>query len=200
MHDRDLRLKKCISKLNDLSDRKHIRLAPLLVTTYQNACFAICGIHPGVKASAYQKFEMRMHELDELGISYDSYAHGVIVAWHDWCVSKGMHVVPAHIFTGKRAFDRFMNVVYATIDTPHETDLAALMYDEQVVAEYYLTHDCSWNDAVDATEERTSQDLCNGLHDVLPEVLDYYNMLYGTSTRSLRQLRKDVRGSLPWHS
>ena len=191
MGDKNLRLKRCMRRLDKLVSDNKLSIAPLLVTAFRNATSNICGAYPAVSTKLYSAFMNRMHDLDDLDIAYDVYAYGVIVLWYPWCKERGMRSVPARLFVGDKAFERFSRLQYAKVDTRNDTDMAALLYDEQMVAQYYLLHDgLSWDDAVEHVVDEPYFMLYDGPSD---EVLSYFNMLYSTDAPSIAALRRHVK-------
>ena len=195
MKDKASKLSTCLEKISRLRIGKRRSLPePLLVVAYRQAMERICGVKPYVAQAKWPSFYTRMHALDEEGVEYGTYANAVITTWIDWCREKGMTTVPANIFTGDAAYERYMARVHdsknVSIDTPAQLEEFIRVQDEMTVARLYIdvgVHGvpCTWKEAV-----RASQRLLAFLpYDGAPgrmtlQVLELLNACYGLQAAS----------------
>lgn len=110
---------------------------PPLVTSYINAVRQICGIdRVFVYKNLYDKFLNVQFILDNKGIEYDEYALSVVNAWWSWCKKKHMKSVPAIMFCGKKAMERFYKERETFIaDTKADDVTYEELYNEVLYAE-----------------------------------------------------------------
>jgi hypothetical protein len=189
------RLNTCLEKISRLKiGKKRSIPEPLLVVAYRQAMERICGVKPYVAQAKWPSFYTRMRTLDEEGVEYGEYANAVITTWIDWCREKGMTTVPANIFTGDAAFDRYMVRVHdsknVSIDTPAELEEFIRVQDELTVARLYIDVNvhgvpCTWNQACDACWRMLAfvpKDDAPGR--LTPQVLELLNACYGLQAAS----------------
>lgn len=132
---------------------------PNLVRKYRNATVRIYGLIPFVSKSDYSKFRVLEDDLRDNDVDTAEYTNAVLLLLKSFIEKKKLRYVPVNMFCGTYAWNLYIkSKEMKTVDISDKEDIDILLYDELIVARYYIEqartfrHLISFKDAVVAVK------------------------------------------------
>ena len=143
-----------------------IQSKPQLIRHFQEASKKIFDSSPAISKEQYVKFQEVEKKLLKHEIFPKDYAYGLLTYLEPWVHKKGWRKLPLGIFCSDWARDLYISSIRAvefTETDPGEMDEGLLLYDELLVARYYIDQSgkMSLDEVVEEIKPALSSDWLN---------------------------------------